>query len=89
MNVVVAVVRGEVGVVGGTRCLVPLCQDTDEARLAVKTSSDVFWCDTRVVPCGSDGQAHLVLRGVSCACMQAVDACYGIAGGFMEARAVG
>ena len=69
--------------------LVPLCQDTDEARLAVKYSSDVFWCDTRVVPCGSDGQAHLVLRGMSCACVQAGDACYGTAGGFVEARAVG
>ena len=69
--------------------LIPLGQYTDEARLAVKYSSDVFWCDTRVVPCGGDGQAHLVLRGVSCACVQAVDACYGTAGGFMEARAVG
>jgi hypothetical protein len=69
--------------------LAPLCQDADEARLAVKYPSDVFWCDTRVVPCGSDGQAHVVLRGMSCAYVQAGDACFGTAGGFVEAHAVG
>ena len=69
--------------------LVPLGYYTDEARLAVKYSSDVVWCDTRVLPSGGDGQAHLVLRGVSCACVQAGDACYGTTRGFVEACAVG
>ena len=69
--------------------LVPLSQDTDEARLAIKYSSYVLWCDTRILRCGSDGQAHLVFRGMSCACVQTGDAGYCAAGGFVEACAIG
>ena len=47
--------------------LVPLSQDTDEAGLSVKDSSYVLWCDARISPCGSDGQAYLVFGGMSCA----------------------
>ena len=64
--------------------LIPLCQDTDEARLAIKYFSYVLWCDARIAPCGGDGKAHLVFRGMSCACVRASDAGYCAAGGFVE-----
>jgi hypothetical protein len=57
--------------------------------LAIKYSSNVIWSDARIAPCGGDGQAHLVFRGMSCACVQASDAGYFVAGGFVEACAVG
>ncbi len=69
--------------------LVSLSQDTDEARLAIKYSPYVLWCFTRFAPCGSDGQAHLILGGMSCAYVQAGDAGYCAAGGFVESCAVG
>ena len=53
--------------------LVSLGQDTYEARLAIKNSSYILWCDARIVPCGGNGQAHLVFRGTSRACVQAAD----------------
>ena len=66
-------------------------QDTDEVRLAIKYSSyNVLWCDAHIAPCGGDGQAYLVFRSMSCACVQAGDAgYYCAAGGFVEACAVG
>jgi hypothetical protein len=35
--------------------LVLLGQNAYEARLAIKNSSYILWCDARVWPCGSDG----------------------------------
>ena len=67
---------------------VPLSQDADEARLAIKYSSYVLWCDARISPCGSDGQTHLVFGGMFCACLQAGDAGDCAARGFVEAYAV-
>ena len=57
--------------------------------LAIKYLSNVIWSDARIAPCGGDGQAHLVFRGMSCACVQASDAGYCVAGGFVEACVVG
>ena len=36
-------------------------------QMSVKDSSYVLWCDARISPCGSDGQAYLVFGGMSCA----------------------
>ncbi len=59
-------------------------------RLAKKYSSYyVLWCDAHIAPCGGDGQAYLVFRSMSCACVQAGDAGDCAAGGFVEACAVG
>ena len=69
--------------------LVLLSQDTDEARLAIKYSPYVLWCYTCIAPCGSDGQAHLIFGGMSCAYVQAGDACDCAVGGFVESCAVG
>ncbi len=67
---------------------VPLSQDAEEARLAIKYSSYILWCDAHILPCGSDGQAHLVFGGMSCAYVQAGDAGDCAARGFVEACAV-
>ena len=87
---VVAAARGRGRLVGGGELafFVPLSQDTDEARFTIKYSSYVLWCDTRILPCGSDGQAHLVFGGMSCACVQTDDAGDCAAGCFVEACAV-